>query len=71
MSVALAVRPYPKPSFVTLRYLIDALVEAEKQIAAGPWDQWHEDVLVAYRDKARQTLDRALDALLNERLGEW
>lgn len=61
-------RTYPRPSYVTLRYLIDALIDAERQLAAGPWDQWHEDVLIAYRDKARETLDRALNQLTFERI---
>lgn len=60
MTVALARRSFPIPSISTLRELIRHLVTAEKQLASGPWDQWDEEVLVAYRDKAQEMLDRAL-----------
>ena len=48
------------PTATTIRALVDLLVDAEKRLAAGPWDEWDEKVLVAWRDEARETLHHAL-----------
>lgn len=60
MTTALVKRP---PSQTSVLQLVELLVEAEKRLACGPWDNWDERVLVEWRDSARRRLNEALAEL--------
>lgn len=49
-----------RPTAGTIQVLVDLLVDVEKRLAAGPWDEWDEKVLRAWRHEARDTLNLAL-----------
>lgn len=60
---ALAVKQIRFPDYGTLHHLHLLVVEAEKRLAAGPWDEWDQKVLEDWLDSARQQFTRALAEL--------
>ena len=55
--------PPRAPNEASIMALVELLTEAEKRLAAGPWDRWDETVLVAWRDAAKARLRECLNAL--------
>lgn len=54
---------HPQPPHVTaasIRALVDLLVDVERKIANGPWDEWDGVVLEQWREIVRRRLTHAL-----------
>lgn len=62
---ALATRQIRFPDYGTLHHLHLLVVEAEKRLTAGPWDEWDQKVLEDWLDSAREQFTRALAELSN------
>lgn len=68
--------PPQAPNEASIMALVDLLMDAEKRLAAGPWDRWDEPVLIAWRDAAKARLRECLTVVAgaNSRvglLGRW
>lgn len=56
-------KPAEAPVVSTLRVLYEMRIELEKKLAAGPWDQWDEALLVQWMADVKEQIRAAESAL--------
>ena len=49
-----------QPTGASVRAIVDLLVDVERRLSAGPWDEWDGDVLLEWQTIVRDRLNQAL-----------